>query len=107
GLTILGITDFEGQAEGKALTPAQELDYLRDFKKKFSLPYGFAIASVPDNKLNYGVSSFPTTFLIDRRGVLRFISIGSSELEAAALNKMIERLIKEPATAPDGAPRGS
>ena len=38
GLVILGITDFEGQAEGKTLTPAQELDYLRDFKKKFSLP---------------------------------------------------------------------
>ena len=96
GLVILGITDFEGQAEGKALTPAQELDYLRDFKKKFSLPYGFAIANAADNDLNYGVSSYPTTFLIDRRGGLRFISIGASELEAAALDKMIGKLIDEP-----------
>ena len=99
GLVILGITDFEGQAEGKALTPAQELDYLRDFKKKFGLPYGFAIASAADNDLNYGVSSFPTTFLIDRHGVLRFISIGASDLEAAALQKMIEKVIDEPAPA--------
>ena len=103
GLVILGITDFEGQAEGKALTPAQELDYLRDFKKKFSLPYGFAIANAADNDLNYGVSSFPTTFLIDRRGVLRFISIGASDLEAAALDRMIEKLIKEPVSGPNVA----
>ena len=97
GLVILGITDFEGLVEGKTLTPAQELDYLRDFKKKFSLPYGFAIADSEENDLNYSVSSFPTTFLIDRRGVVRFISIGASSLEAAAMDRMIAKLINEPA----------
>jgi hypothetical protein len=43
------------------------------------------------------VSSIPTTFLIDRRGVVRFISIGSSDWESAALDKMIKKLIDEPA----------
>jgi thiol-disulfide isomerase/thioredoxin len=100
GLVILGLTSFEGQAEGKPLTPAQELDYLRAFKKKYSLPYGFAIADVEDNDLNYGVRSYPTTFLIDRRGVVRFISIGASDLEADALDRMIGKLINEPASSP-------
>ena len=96
GLVILGMTNFLGHAEGKQLTRAQELDYLRDFKKRFHLPYGFAIADSGQNDLNYDVSSIPTTFLIDRRGVVRFISVGSSDEEASMLNKMIKKLIEEP-----------
>jgi len=96
GLVILGLTTFEGHAEGKQLTRAQELDYLRNFKKKFNLSYGFAISNSNNNDRNYSVFSIPTTFLIDRRGVVRFISIGSSDLESTALNKMIKKLIDEP-----------
>ena len=97
GLVILGMTNFFGRAEGKPLTRVQEMDYLRDFKKKFRLQYGFAIADSEENDRNYAVSSIPTTFLIDRRGVVRFISVGSSDAEAVALNKMIKKLIDEPA----------
>ena len=107
GLVILGVTNFFGHAEGKQLTRAQEMDYLRDFKKKFRLPYGFAIADSDDNDRNYVVSSIPTTFLIDRRGVVRFISVGSNEAESAALNKMIRKLIDEPARGIDAATRGA
>src|SRR5205085_4198637 len=96
GLVILGLTTFYGHAEGKQLTRAQELGYLHDFKKKFNLPYGFAISDSDKNDLNYTVSSIPTTFLIDRRGVVRFISVGSSDWESAALDKMIKKLIEEP-----------
>jgi thiol-disulfide isomerase/thioredoxin len=97
GLVILGVTNFFGHAEGKQLTRTQEMDYLRNFKKTFRLSYGFAIAASEENDLNYSVSSIPMTFLIDRRGVVRFISIGSGDEESAALNKMITRLINEPA----------
>jgi len=97
GLVILGVTNFYGRAEGKNLTPAQELDYLRSFKKTFRLPYGFAVAASEENDRNYAVASIPTTFLIDRRGVVRFISTGSGDLENAALNSMIKKLIDEPA----------
>ena len=96
GLVILGLTTFEGEAEGRRLTRAQELDYMRHFKKKFSLSYGFAVSDAKNNDRNYSVSSIPTTFLIDRRGVVRFISVGASEFESAALNKMIKKLINEP-----------
>jgi thiol-disulfide isomerase/thioredoxin len=100
GLVILGLTTFYGNAEGKPLTRPQELAYLRDFKKRSSLHYGFAVADEDENDRNYMVTSIPTTFLIDRRGVIRFISIGSSDLEAAALQKMIKKLIDEPVPSP-------
>jgi thiol-disulfide isomerase/thioredoxin len=100
GLVIVGLTKFEGAAEGKQLTRPQEMNYLRDFKKKFGVTYGFAVSDSDDNALNYAVSSIPTTFLIDRSGRVRFISIGSSDVEGAAVLKMIKRLIDEPPPAP-------
>ena len=99
GLVILGVTNFFGHAEGKQLTQPQEVAYLRDFKKRFRIPYGFAVADSSENDRNYSVSSIPTSFLIDRRGVVRLISVGSSDEEAAMLNKMIKKLIEEPAQA--------
>jgi thiol-disulfide isomerase/thioredoxin len=107
GLVILGVTNFFGHAEGKQLTQAQEVAYLRDFKKRFHIPYGFAVADSSENDRNYAVSSIPTSFLIDRRGVVRLISVGSSGEEAAMLNKMIKKLIEEPAEKSDPAIRGS
>jgi thiol-disulfide isomerase/thioredoxin len=100
GLVILGVTNFYGRAEGRELTRPQELAYLRAFKKTFRLPYGFAVADSEDNDRTYAVASIPTTFLIDRRGVVRFISTGSGDQENAALNKMIKKLIDEPAPPP-------
>jgi len=99
GLVILGVTNFFGHAEGKQLTQPQEVAYLRDFKKRFHIPYGFAVADSGENDRNYAVSSIPTSFLIDRRGVVRLISVGSSDEEAAMLNKMIKKLIEEPGEA--------
>jgi thiol-disulfide isomerase/thioredoxin len=96
GLVILGLTTFEGEAEGRTLTRVQELAYLRDFKKKYNLPYGFAVSDSTNNDRNYTVSGIPTTFLIDRRGVVRFISVGSNDFENAALARMIKKLIEEP-----------
>ena len=100
GLVILGVTNFFGRGDGKELTKAQELDYLHSFKKTFRLPYGFAVADSEDNDRNYAVASIPTTFLIDRRGVVRFISTGSGDQENAALNRMIKKLVDEPALLP-------
>jgi len=97
---ILGLTTFYGHAEGKQLTRPQELAYLRDFKKRNNLRYAFAVSDEEDNDRNYMVGSIPTTFLIDRRGVVRFISIGSSDIEATALQKMIKKLVDEPVPSP-------
>jgi peroxiredoxin len=71
------------------------LKYLRDFKKKFELPYGIAVADSGDNDSHYGVSSIPSAFLIDRRGVVRYIALGSDKQEETALSAMIEKLLQE------------
>ena len=95
GLVILGVTNYYGHADGKQVTPVEELAYLRDFKTRSRLGYGFVIGDSSVNDLNYGVVSIPMSFLVDRSGNLRFISVGSSEQELKALGKMIAKLIGE------------
>lgn len=97
GLTILGVTKYYGTAEGREVTPQEEVAYLRQFRGRHRLPYGFAIADGNQNSLSYGVGGIPTVVLIDRRGVVRFITVGSGEENEAALAAMIERLLAEPA----------
>ena len=99
GLVIVGVTNFFGHAEGRPLTPDAEVKYLKEFKKKNRLPYGFAVADSNENDLNYVVMAIPTTFLLDRRGVVRFISVGNGEADAKQLDAMIKKLVAEPAPA--------
>ena len=103
GLVILGVTNYFGEIEGHNVTRSQELTYLREFKKKNHLPYGFVIADSHVNDMNYGVFSIPMSFLIDRRGAVRFIAAGSSEAQTAALGKMIKKLLDEPVKGANGA----
>lgn len=95
GLVIIGLTKYEGEAEGRELTPAQELQYLRQFKRRHGITYGFGVADHDENGRSYGVAAIPTAVLIDRRGVVRFITVSASDLESKALASMIEKLIQE------------
>jgi len=97
GLVILGLTDYFGHGEGRTMTQAEELDYLRKFKKLNKLPYGFVVADSKVNDINYGVTAIPSSFLIDRRGNLRFIASNASEPELSRLEMMIPKLLNEPA----------
>jgi hypothetical protein len=92
---ILGVTNYSGHADGKPLTPAEELAYLREFKKRNRLSYPFVIADSSENDRNYGVVSIPMSFLVDREGNLRFISAGANEQELKALGEMIKKLLAE------------
>jgi thiol-disulfide isomerase/thioredoxin len=95
GLVILGMTNYSGEADGHKATRGEELIYLRSFKKKNRLPYGFAVADSAVNDLNYGVFTIPMSFLIDRQGRMRYISMGASAEEIAALGKMIDKVMAE------------
>lgn len=95
GLVILGVTKYYGHGGGKELTEPEEIVYLRDFRTRNKLPYGFVVDDGNTNEFNYGVFSIPTSFLIDRKGVVRYISMGASEDEIALLGKLIEKLIEE------------
>jgi thiol-disulfide isomerase/thioredoxin len=98
GLVILGLTHYQdvSEAEDRDVPIKESRDYLREFKKKYNLPYGFAILDGPSNELEYDVSSIPTSFLIDKRGVVRYITVGANDAEIRRLAGMIEELLKEP-----------
>jgi thiol-disulfide isomerase/thioredoxin len=95
GLVILGVTKYYGRGGGKELTEPEEIAYLRDFRTRNKLPYGFLVEDGDKNELNYGVFSIPTSFLIDRKGNVRYISLGASEEEIERLGKLIDELIAE------------
>ena len=95
GLVILGLTKYYGHADQKLLTPGEELVYLREFKKRNRLPYGIVVGDSSVNDLNYGVYSIPTSFLLDRKGMVRFISNGADEEELDKLEEMIKKLVNE------------
>jgi thiol-disulfide isomerase/thioredoxin len=103
GLVILGLTNYFGNIDGRRATPTEELAYLRTFKKQQRLPYGFVVADSSVNDRNYGVFSIPMSFLIDRRGNVRFIAMGAGEQEITALGKMIDKVMAEPPTAETSA----
>ena len=92
---ILGVTKYYGHGGGKQLNEAEELVYLRDFRTRNKLPYGFVVEDGDKNEFNYGVFSIPTSYLIDRKGVVRYISLGASEDEIARLGELIKKLIEE------------
>ena len=95
GLVILGVTKYYGHGDQEAMTPAEELVYLRNFRTRNRLPYGFLISDSSKNEFNYGVFSIPTSFLIDRNGVIRYISLGASPEEIQALGELIKKLVEE------------
>ena len=95
GLVILGVTKYYGRGGGKELTEPEEIAYLRDFRMRNKLPYGFVVEDGDKNEFNYGVFSIPTSFLIDRKGNVRYISLGASEEEIERLGKLIDELIAE------------
>ena len=95
GLVILGVTKYYGHGDQKELTPPEELVYLRNFRTRNRLPYGFVVSDSDKNDLNYGVFSIPTSYLIDRKGVVRYISLGASEEEIQALGELLKKLVEE------------
>ncbi len=95
GLTIVGLTQFNGRVGRAELTPAEELGYLRAFKKEMRLPYAFAVESGNNNDRRYGVSAIPTAFLLDRRGRVRLITVGASSDNDTTLADAIKKLLAE------------
>ena len=52
---ILGVTKYYGHDDQQELEPAQELVYLKNFRTRNRLPYGFAVSGSNKNEFNYGV----------------------------------------------------
>jgi len=95
GFVIVGVTELYGSGDGKPMSKLEELDYLNEFKRKYDLPYPFAIAEDGQDASKYGINAYPTTFLLDRKGVVRYIGVGAGGEEAENLESMINKIIRE------------
>ena len=98
GFIVIGLTDLQRTLGGTGKSREEKLEFLRRFRQGNKLTYPIAVAESPsDNLYQYGVSAFPTAVLVNRRGAVRYISIGVSPAEMSRLGDMVEKLVKEPA----------
>lgn len=95
GLEILGVTKYQGTAEGFPVNNAAEIEFLQRFKKVQRLPYDFVVAKDNTNQIVYGAGAIPTAVLIDRKGVIRYIETGSSRSREEEIRHEIEKLLAE------------
>ncbi|MDQ3181554.1 MAG: TlpA family protein disulfide reductase [Acidobacteriota bacterium] len=95
GLEILGVIRYYGQAEGFQVDNAAELDFLQRFKKNQRLPYYFVVAKGQSNQIMYQATSIPTTVLIDRKGIIRYLETGTSRGREEEIREMIVKLLAE------------
>lgn len=98
GFVVVGVTDLQRTLPSDAeKTREDKLAYLRKFAHDEKMTYAVGVAESTDNLVAYGVSGFPTSVLIDRRGAVRLISIGAGPRETERIAAMIDKLTKEPA----------
>ncbi len=108
GFEIIGVTrqygytwdEEAGRASkakaGEEVTLDGELAMLDKFMKHHELRHA-SIVTPKDSSMNkrYGVTGIPHAVLIDRKGNIRMIKVGSSTANAEALHGMIRQLLAE------------
>jgi thiol-disulfide isomerase/thioredoxin len=112
GLEIVGVTpyNFEGGrnlrfdkgtgklAQATKVTKEQEQDLLKDFAEYHKLEHRLMAVPLSDWRKvggDYNVRSIPHAVLIDRKGTVRMVKVGSGEDNAKAIEEMIKKLIDE------------
>ncbi len=95
GLVVLGLTRYYGNADGEKADNAAELEYLKKFRTEKNLPYDFAVAKNQISQTAYGANGLPTTVIIDRKGVVRYVETGTSRTREAEIRREIEKLLAE------------
>jgi len=105
GLEIVGVTRYyqygwnadTNRPERVAdLSEVDERQAQEKFAAHHQLKHPFAIiAKESDFQEQYGVTGIPQAVLIDRKGVVRMIRVGSGEKNAKDLEGLIETLLKE------------
>jgi thiol-disulfide isomerase/thioredoxin len=95
GLVILGLTRYYGSADGEKADDATELAFLKKYQAEKKLPYDFAVAKNQLSQRAYGAIGLPTTVLIDRKGIVRYIETGTSTTREEEIRQEIEKLLAE------------
>lgn len=89
-LSVIAFTQYEQE-----LKPEHQRSELRRLRRAWRLPFGFAIADTYETARRYRVSTTPAAVLIDRRGVVRYLSIGAKDTDIEELEQMLAKLIDE------------
>jgi thiol-disulfide isomerase/thioredoxin len=109
GFEIVGVTGYyqnfsfdkeKGKLERakEKLSVTQENDMLKDFASYHKLEHLLMpLEKDRSQKVykDYGVTGIPQAVLIDRKGNVRMVKVGSGEENAKALEKMIKELVAE------------
>ncbi|HMT09643.1 MAG TPA: TlpA disulfide reductase family protein, partial [Pyrinomonadaceae bacterium] len=95
GFVILGLTRYYDAASGNATEKAREVEKLKRFKVEHKLDYDIPVALGQESQIIYGAMGLPTTVLIDRKGVVRYVATGTSLSRMEELRSMIVKLIAE------------
>ena len=95
GLVILGVTRYYGRGEGFDLDPPSEIAFLKRFKEKHNLGYDFVVMNGQETQIRYAATALPTTVLIDRKGMIRYIDSGVNPSRIEELRAMVLKLLKE------------
>ncbi len=108
GLVIVGVTSYynykwdaekgthaRAAAGDPKVSPEDEQAMLVEFAKKHELAHRFALQDGRGLSEFYGVTGIPQAVVIDRKGKVRMIRVGSGQKNADELGGMIEELLKE------------
>ncbi|MCR4437961.1 MAG: redoxin domain-containing protein [bacterium] len=102
GLEIIGLTKHYGRFNQleqnlKGLSPQEELEWIKKFKLHHEIPFPYAVANEQQAKRNfdaYGVKGIPTVAVIDQRGIVQLIVVGSGENQAQKIETKLRELLK-------------
>jgi thiol-disulfide isomerase/thioredoxin len=83
GLTVVGITT--DNAETAAAT-----------RERWGMRYGVVVDRNGRTNASYGVSALPTMFVVDRKGVIRHVSVGAGRSETERIDAVVRQLLAEP-----------
>lgn len=93
GLVVLGLTRFYGQSNGSKMEEPEEIEYLREFRRKQEMNYEVVVSRDMVNQVNYDALFLPTAVLIDRKGIIRYLETGTGKEEE--LERTMRRLLAE------------
>ena len=91
GLTVVGITTDPVAAASA-------------FRERLELRYPMASDPEGATTAAYGVAALPTLFVVDKRGVVREVAVGTDPGQDARLEALINTLLAEPVASPDTVP---
>jgi thiol-disulfide isomerase/thioredoxin len=106
GLVIVGATKFynydwntetgKAQRSEEKVSVESELAMLEKFRESYELKHGFVVTSNEDAfGDHFAVTGIPQAVLIDKKGIVRMVRVGSGEKNAEDLHGMIKQLLAE------------